>query len=92
MIPNLAQHKKNAEIMINYYYDPVPAAQVADYVNYISPVMGAKEILVKNDPEVADNPLIFPDDAVRAKSQVFRGLTADEETKYNAAFQALIGG
>ncbi len=53
---------------------------------------GAKEILVKNDAEVADNPLIFPDDAVLAKSHVFRALTADEETKYNAAFQALIGG
>ena len=91
LIPNLAQHKKNAEIMINYYYDPF-AARVADYVNYISPVIGAKEILVKNDAEVADNPLIFPDDAERAKSRVFRALTADEETKYNAAFQALIGG
>jgi spermidine/putrescine transport system substrate-binding protein len=91
-IPIQAQHKKNAEIMINYYYEPVPAAAVEDYVNYISPVIGAKEILAKSDPDVADNPLIFPNDAVRAKSKVFRALTADEETKYNAAFQALIGG
>ena len=44
VIPNLAQHKKNAEILINYYYDPEVMAQVADYVNYIPPVKGVKEI------------------------------------------------
>lgn len=92
LIPNLAQHKKNAEVMINYYYDPKPAAQVADYVNYITPVIGAKELLLAEDPEIAENPLIFPDDEVRARSKVFRALTPDEETRYNAAFQALIGG
>ena len=26
LIPNLAQHKKNAEILINYYYDPAVMA------------------------------------------------------------------
>ena len=93
VIPNLAQHKKNAEKLINYYYDPEVAAQVADYVNYICPVEGAKEVLVKIDPELAENPLIFPDDADAAKSHGLHGpSTAEEETKYNEAFQALIGG
>jgi spermidine/putrescine transport system substrate-binding protein len=91
VIPIQAQHKKNAEILINYYFDPVPAAAVEDYVNYISPVNGAKEILEKSDPSVADNPLIFPDDAMKARSHVFMPLTPDQETKYNAAFQALVG-
>ena len=63
LIPNAAQHKKNAEILINYYYDPEVTAQVADYVNYISPVKGAKEELVKIDPTLANNQLIFPSDA-----------------------------
>ncbi len=43
------------------------------------------------DPTLVDNPLIFPDDATLAKSHVFRALTADEETKYNKAFQTVIG-
>jgi spermidine/putrescine transport system substrate-binding protein len=92
VVPNKAKHKKNAETLINYYYSPDVMAEVEDYVNYIAPVKGAKEALVKSDPSVAKNPLIFPSDAVLAKSHVFRGLTAAEETKYNQAFQALIGG
>jgi spermidine/putrescine transport system substrate-binding protein len=91
VIPNKAQHKKNAEILINYYYDPEVMAQVEDYVNYIAPVKGAKAALLKQDPDVANNPLIFPNDAVLAQSHVFRGLSEAEETKYNQAFQSLIG-
>lgn len=92
VIPNKAQHKKNAETLINYYYDPTVMAKVVDYVNYISVVKGAKPILVKADPAVANNPLIFPSDAVLAKAHVFRGLSEDEETRYNKAFQALVSG
>jgi spermidine/putrescine transport system substrate-binding protein len=91
VIPNQAQHKKNAERLIDYYYDPTVMAQVADYVNYIPPVKGTKEELVAADPEVAGNPLIFPGEDVLAASHVFRGLSEDEETRYNKMFQALIG-
>ena len=42
MIPIGSPHKENAETLINYYYDPEVAAQVAAYVNYICPVQGAK--------------------------------------------------
>jgi spermidine/putrescine transport system substrate-binding protein len=92
VIPNKAKHKKNAEVLINYYYDPAVMAKVEDYVNYISPVAGAKEVLLKEDPAVAENQLIFPSQATLAKSHVFRGLSAEEETKYNRAFQSLVGG
>jgi spermidine/putrescine transport system substrate-binding protein len=92
VIPNKARHKKNAELLINYYYDPAVMAQVEDYVNYIPPVKGVKEALVKDDPDVADNPLIFPSDAVQAQSHVFQGLTELQENNYNTAFQSLIGG
>jgi spermidine/putrescine transport system substrate-binding protein len=91
VIPKKAKHNKNAEILINYYYDPKVMAQVADYVNYIPPVKGTKEALTADDPEVADNPLIFPTDEVLAQAHVFRGLTEDEETRYNQMFQSLIG-
>jgi spermidine/putrescine transport system substrate-binding protein len=91
VIPNQAQHKKNAELVIDYYYDPAVMAQVADWVNYIPPVKGTKDALVADDPEVADNPLIFPDDEVRAMAHVFRGLSEEEETNYNKKFQSLIG-
>jgi spermidine/putrescine transport system substrate-binding protein len=91
VIPIKARHKKNAERIINYYYTPDAMAAVEDYVNYISPVVGSKEVLVKTDPDVANNILIFPTPQILARAHVFRGLTADEETRYNKAFQQLVG-
>jgi spermidine/putrescine transport system substrate-binding protein len=92
VIPNLAKHKKNAEILINYYYDPAVMAQVVDYVNYISPVKGVKAVLVKTDPDVASNELIIPSAEVLARSRVFRALSATEETSYNRKFQTIVTG
>jgi spermidine/putrescine transport system substrate-binding protein len=91
VVPNQAQHKKNAETLIDYYYDPKVMADVAAWVNYIPPVKGTVEVLAAEDPDTADNELIFPNEEVRARSHVFRGLSEDEETRYNEQFQSLIG-
>jgi spermidine/putrescine transport system substrate-binding protein len=53
-----------ASTYMNYVYDPAVAAKIAAYVNYVTPVQGAKEELQKLDPETADNTLIFPDEAL----------------------------
>jgi spermidine/putrescine transport system substrate-binding protein len=90
VIPNQARHKRNAERLIDYYYDPTVMAQVEDTVNYISPVRGAQQVLARRDPSVATNPLIFPSSAVLAEAHVFRSLTEDEETRYTRRFQALV--
>lgn len=92
VIPNLAEHKKNAERLINYYYDPKVMADVVAYVNYVAVVKGAKEIVEAADPSVSDNPLIFPSDDLLARAHVFRGLSADEETRYNRKFQSVVTG
>lgn len=92
LIPVGSEHKKNAEALINYYYDPEVAAQVAAYVNYIPPVVGTKEAMIAIDPELADNQLIFPSDATLANAHVFRSLSAAEEQKYGAQFQAILLG
>jgi spermidine/putrescine transport system substrate-binding protein len=91
VIPNQAKHKKNAETLIDYYYDPEVFADVAAWVNYIPPVKGTDAVLQAEDPETAGNELIFPSEEVRGRSHVFRGLSEDEETAYNEQFQALIG-
>jgi spermidine/putrescine transport system substrate-binding protein len=49
-----------ASVYMNYVYDPKVAAKIEDYVNYICPVLGAKAVLLKDDPAVAKNELIFP--------------------------------
>ena len=91
LIPVGSPHKSNAEKLMDYYYDPEVAAQVAAYVNYICPVEGARDAMEAIDPELMENPLVFPDDEVLARSQVFRALSAEEESRYNEEFQAVIG-
>ena len=89
VIPALAQHKKNAELLINYYYQPAVMAEVEAWVNYIPPVVGTKEELTAIDPELASNELIVPSDAVLARAQVFRGLTNEEEQQFSSAYADL---
>ena len=86
LIPSTATHKKNAELLMNYYYQPDVAAQVAAYVNYICPVKEAQAEMEKIDPNLAQSQLIFPSEATLANSQVFRPLTPQEEQEYSKAF------
>jgi spermidine/putrescine transport system substrate-binding protein len=93
LIPSTAsaEGKANAEKLINFYYDPAIAAEVAAYVNYVCPVKGAQEEMEKFDPELASSPYIFPDAATSAKLGVFRSLTPAEETTWGEAFQKAAG-
>ncbi|MGO3855219.1 MAG: ABC transporter substrate-binding protein [Glutamicibacter arilaitensis] len=91
MVPVGSPRKTNAEKLMDFYYDPAVAAEVAAYVNFICPVEGAKEEMEKIDPELVGNPLIFPTGEDLAKAHVFRSLEADEETTLNSEFQSAIG-
>jgi spermidine/putrescine transport system substrate-binding protein len=91
LIPSTSTHKKNAELLMNYYYEPAVAAQVAAYVNYICPVEAAQPELEKIDPDLAASPFIFPDAATLEKVKVFRPLSADEQTNFQTAFDEAIG-
>ncbi|MCW7943763.1 ABC transporter substrate-binding protein [Streptomyces hygroscopicus] len=91
LIPNKARHKTNAERLIDFYYEPKPAAELSDYVNYVCPVTGGQEELAKIDKSAADNPLIVPTKAMAAKSHAFRSLTQQEETAFEEKFAKLTG-
>jgi spermidine/putrescine transport system substrate-binding protein len=86
-----AEGKASAEKLINFYYDPAIAAEVAAYVNYVCPVKGAQAEMEKIDPALAASPFIFPDAAMSAKLNVFRSLTPAEETTWSEAFQKAAG-
>jgi spermidine/putrescine transport system substrate-binding protein len=92
IIPIGSQKKSAAEQLINYYYQPEVAAEVAAWVNYITPVVGAKEAMQNIDPALAENQLIFPNEDTLSKAHIFRTLSSAEESKYNAAFQAVLLG
>jgi spermidine/putrescine transport system substrate-binding protein len=90
MIPIESPRKAEAEALMNYYYDPAVAAEVAAWVNYITPVEGAYDEAIKIDPALAENKLIFPDAETLSKAHVFRTLSNDEETEFQAAFQGVL--
>ncbi|MFH8611814.1 spermidine/putrescine ABC transporter substrate-binding protein [Streptomyces sp. NPDC018029] len=91
LVPNKARHKKNAERLIDYYYEPEPAARLAAYINYVCPVDGVRDALAKIDKDAASNPLIIPDKEMKEKSRAFRSLTPKEETAYEQKFAKLTG-
>ena len=79
-----------ASVLMNWFYDPKIAAEVEDYVNYICPVKGADKVLLKSDPSVAKNPLIFPTAATLKQVHGFDA-KALNNVKYKRDFQHLIG-
>jgi len=91
MVPIGSPRKTNAETLMNYYYDPEVAAQVAAWVNYICPVQGAQEAMVAIDPELAEDPFIFPTEEFLANVSIFRSLSSEEETAFTTEFQRVIG-
>ena len=86
-----AEGKANAEKLINFYYEPAIAAEVAAYVNYVCPVKGAQAEMEKIAPELATSEYIFPTEKTASRLNVFRSLTPDEETKWSEAFQQAQG-
>ena len=93
LIPSTAtaEAKAGAEKLINWYYDPAIAAEVAAYVNYVTPVKGAQAEMEKIDPDLAASEYIFPSEKTMKNLSVFRSLTPAEETTWTEAFQKAAG-
>lgn len=91
LVPNKAEHKANAEKLMNYYYQPEVAATLAAWVNYICPVEGAKQAMEKVDSTLVDNKLIFPDPSTLAKAKDFMGLDQKTEQSYQKQFATVTG-
>jgi spermidine/putrescine transport system substrate-binding protein len=91
MVPKGAGNKAGAEKLIDFYYDPRIAAEVAAYVNYVTPVRGAQEAMKDVAPELADNELIFPTEDTLATLHSFKVLDEGEEKEYQDMFLKVIG-
>jgi spermidine/putrescine transport system substrate-binding protein len=74
VIPKSAKEKALAHAFINFLQDPDVAAENSNFVSYLCPNAAAYARL---DPEVRDNPAVFMEAAVRAKSEVIRDLAKD---------------
>ena len=91
MIPANAEHVYAAETMMNYVYEPEVAAKIAAYVNYISPVKGVREVLESQDPELAENPLIFPPEDIASRLKPYPALSSSDEREMQEAMAQVTG-
>ncbi|MBA0051842.1 spermidine/putrescine ABC transporter substrate-binding protein [Streptomyces sp. AJS327] len=91
LVPAHARHRANAEALIDHYYQPREAAELAAWVNYICPVTGARARMERIDPELAADPLIFPTGRMLTRGRTFRALDDEEETAFEEEFARLIG-
>jgi spermidine/putrescine transport system substrate-binding protein len=90
IIPVGAPNPTAAEAFMNYVYDPKNQAQIAEYVNYVTPVEGVQEILQEKDPELAENDLIFPSASFTKKCSNTPILKGEEEQNVIRAFDAVL--
>ena len=87
VVPMGSPRKKNAEALMNYYYEPEVAAEVASWVNYITPVVGAQAVAAELYPELAEDQLIFPNEQTLKNAHIFRTLESADDQAFNAEFQ-----
>jgi spermidine/putrescine transport system substrate-binding protein len=90
-----ATNKYTAELMMDFVYDPKIAGQIENYVYYVSPVKGAKEVLEElNKKEPLDDyylNLLFPSDELVAKMRSFQFLSDEVEQKMDELYLSLSG-
>jgi spermidine/putrescine transport system substrate-binding protein len=79
-----------ASVYMNYVYDPKVAAKLAAYINYVTPVKGAKEELAKTDPETAGNELIFPSEKTLSQVHLIDPAALSNQS-YTEQWQAVLG-
>jgi spermidine/putrescine transport system substrate-binding protein len=91
-IPVGAPDPQAAEEFINYVYDPKVQADIAEYVNYVTPVSGVKEILRKRDPALARNQLIFPSQAYTRNCTFEPVLGGQQGNEVTRAFERVVNG
>ncbi|MFG3050832.1 spermidine/putrescine ABC transporter substrate-binding protein [Kitasatospora sp. NPDC048239] len=95
LIPNRAGHKRNAELLIDHYYQPEVAAELAAAVQYICPVPAAREVLAasgdKEKAELAEHPLLFPTEEMRARLHTMRDVSSAERPDLHKVWGRITG-
>jgi spermidine/putrescine transport system ATP-binding protein len=95
VIPIGASNGVAAAEWMNYVYDPVNAARITAYVQFVSPVAGVRDELIKLGGDVAalaDSPLLFPDEATKSQLHVFADMPAELDQTITDRFVTITGG
>jgi spermidine/putrescine transport system substrate-binding protein len=94
VIPVGAPNTPAALAFLNFAYTPENAADITDYVQYVTPVDGVQPILQKEDPKVANDPKIFPteEEIAPCSEDPDPPGSPEDVAEVEAAFQEVISG
>ena len=90
VIPVGAPNTPAALAFMNFVYQPEIAADITEYVEYISPVKQVKGVLEKRGSELAESPIVFPTEQFTSKCTGQN--TPKDLEKVNEAWQEVITG
>jgi spermidine/putrescine transport system substrate-binding protein len=80
------------EKLMNFYYDPVNAAQLSAWNYYFCPVQGAQEEIGQFDKSATNSDFIFLDEQTLASGKQFMTLTDEQSQNYQQQFNKVLGG
>ena len=94
------QNPVSSMMLMDFYYQPKVAAEVAEYVNYITPVPAARQVVTQDAQaatgknatflrQVADSPLVFPSAQDYSKLYRYKTLTNSELNTWNNIFEPI---
>ena len=93
VIPAGAANVAAAGRLMDFVYDPVNAAGITEWVQYISPVLGVQEVLASAggaSAELARNTVLFPDAATRLRLFTWGGLDQADEDALDAQYATFL--
>ena len=94
IIPARSAGADAAADFMNFVYDPANAARITTAVQYISPVLGVREELQRlggASAQLAQNPILFPDDETRRRLYFWAGLDSTTEDELQQRFSSITG-
>ncbi|MFC4013011.1 spermidine/putrescine ABC transporter substrate-binding protein [Nonomuraea purpurea] len=100
LIPKGAANPLDALMLMDYLYQPAVAAELDEFIQYVTPVPAVQELLrekaktakgedKKALEDMVDSPLMFPSEADYAKLRTFTTLTNQQQQVFNPIFQSI---
>jgi spermidine/putrescine transport system substrate-binding protein len=100
LIPKGAANPVDAMMLMDYLYQPEVAAELDEYIQFVTPVPAVQDLLRKKADsatgedkqallDMVDSPLMFPTEADYAKLRTYTSLTTAQEQVFNPIFQSI---